>query len=77
MKELIELTSFIVNALVREPDGVVVSLDERRGEPVIAIRVNEGDRGAIIGRQGRTIRAIETVVRTAAGSEKAPGIEVA
>ena len=77
MKDLIELTSFIVNALVRETDAVSVTLDERRGEPVIAIGVSEGDRGAIIGRQGRTIRAIETVVRAAAGPEGAPGIEVA
>ena len=77
MKDLIELTSFIVNALVRDTDAVSVTLDERRGEPVLAIGVSEGDRGAIIGRQGRTIRAIETVVRAAAGSEGAPGIEVA
>ena len=77
MKDLIELTSFIVSALVREPEAVSVSLDERRGEPVIAIEVSEADRGAVIGRQGRTIRAIETVVRSAAGAEQVPGIEVA
>jgi predicted RNA-binding protein YlqC (UPF0109 family) len=77
LKDLIELTSFIVNALVREPDAVSVTLGDRRGEPVIAIEVGEADRGAIIGRQGRTIRAIETVVRVAAGSDRAPGIEVA
>ena len=54
-----------------------MTLDERRGEPVIAIGVSEADRGAVIGRQGRTIRAIETVVRAAAGSDRPPGIEVA
>ncbi len=66
-----------MTALVREPASVSVTLDERRGEPVISIGVAEDDRGAVIGRQGRTIRAIETLVRSAAGAGHAPGIEVA
>lgn len=73
MESLIE---FVVRAIVRDPDAVDVSRGERRGHPVLRLSVAEADRGIVIGRQGRTIRAIETVLRAAAKGA-APGLEVA
>lgn len=71
------LTRFIVEHIVDDPEAVAVSDDTEDGETVIVIEVADDDRGAVIGRQGRTIRAIEQVVRAAAGDGPVPVIEVA
>lgn len=69
------LLEYVVRALVHEPDAVEIAFGERRGEQTLRIRVAEEDRGAVIGRQGRTIKAIETVLQaTSAGN--APTLEV-
>ena len=60
---------------MREADEVHVEESERRGEPVISIQVAESDRGAVIGRQGRTIRAIESVLDAASGGQR-PGLHI-
>lgn len=52
----------LIKALVRNPDAVSVRYSERRDQPVFAVEVATEDRGAVLGRQGSTIRAIETVV---------------
>ena len=60
---------------MREADEVNIEESERRGEPVISIQVAESDRGAVIGRQGRTIRAIESVLDAASGGQR-PGLHI-
>ena len=70
-----ELTTFLVKAVVRNPDAVEVVETDRRGEPGLLIQVSEEDRGAVIGRQGRTIRAIQTVL-DAAGPGGSPSLDV-
>ena len=62
MKELLE---FIVRNLVDDPDAVRV--EEVQGErgPVLRLTVAEDDVGKVIGRSGRTARAIRTVMRAA------------
>jgi len=61
MKEAVEK---IIKELVDQPDTVEVS--ERPGESantsVISVRVGEGDMGRIIGREGRTIKAIRSLL---------------
>ena len=61
-KELIE---YIVKALVDYPDDVLVR--EVTGEKVVIIElcVSEADLGKIIGRYGRTLKAIRTLLYTA------------
>jgi hypothetical protein len=71
-----ELTEFLVRSLVREPDAVSVEESERRGEPILLIRVAEADRGTVIGRQGRTIRAIEMILDAASHGKHRPGLDV-
>lgn len=63
MKDLVE---FLVQELVDEPDAVSVeeTLDERG--PRYRVRVAPEDMGKVIGRGGRTAKAIRTVVRAAA-----------
>jgi len=74
---LVDLTRYIVEHLVDEPEAVTVSETEDEGQPVIVIEVDDEDRGAVIGRQGRTIKAIETVIRAAADGGPIPILEVA
>jgi len=59
MKELIEL---IAKSLVDSPDEVKVREIEGDQTTVLELRVAEGDLGKVIGRQGRTARAIRTIL---------------
>ncbi len=72
-----DLLTFIVRSIVSEPDAVSVSEGDRRGAPVLRVHVAEGDRGVVIGRGGRTVQAIETVLAAAASPRRAPDLEVA
>lgn len=62
MKQLIEL---IAKALVDNPDRVVVTEVEGEQTTVLELRVAQSDLGKIIGRQGRTARAIRTLLGAA------------
>ncbi len=63
MKDLLEL---IVKQLVDNPDDV--SVNEISGEQtsVFELRVNKSDLGKVIGKQGRTARAIRTLLSSSA-----------
>jgi uncharacterized protein len=63
MKEAVEL---IVKNLVREAEAVDVREIERdRSTSIIEIRVAQGDVGKIIGRQGRTVKALRSLLYAA------------
>ncbi len=67
MKDAVEL---IVKHLVREAESVDVREVERdRSTSVIEIRVAQEDVGKIIGRQGRTVKALRSLLH-AAGQKK-------
>ncbi len=63
MKELVE---FLARELVDDPDAVRVTetLDDRGA--VLTLSVAPDDMGKVIGRGGRTARALRAVVRAAA-----------
>ena len=62
MRELLE---YLARSLVDEPDEVEVSGTETDSRVDLELRVAPDDMGRVIGRQGRTIRAIRTVVKAA------------
>ncbi len=63
MRELLE---FLARELVDDPDAVeVVESSDERG-PVLTLTVAPDDMGKVIGRGGRTARAIRAIVRAAA-----------
>ena len=67
MKDLVD---FIARALVDEPGAVSVdSFEEDDGSMVYELRVADDDVGKVIGRSGRTVNALRTVVRAAATRE--------
>ena len=59
-----ELLTYIVQNLVEKPDEVSVTEREANGETVFEVRVADGDMGKVIGRQGRIVKEIRTVVRS-------------
>jgi hypothetical protein len=62
MKELIEA---IAKALVDNPDQVQVRPVEGEQITVLELRVHPTDLGKVIGKQGRTARAIRTILGAA------------
>ena len=63
MKEVLE---YLARALVDEPDAVEVTEVEGDRSVILQLRVAPDDMGKVIGRGGRTAKAIRTVVRAAA-----------
>jgi predicted RNA-binding protein YlqC (UPF0109 family) len=62
MKDLIE---FMAKALVDNPDSVEVREIEGEQSSVIELRVSREDLGKVIGKQGRTARAMRTILSAA------------
>ena len=62
MKELVE---YIAKVLVDNPDEVSVTELEGQQTTVIELRVAKDDLGKVIGKQGRTARAIRTILGAA------------
>ena len=67
MKELIE---YIAKALVDNPDQVNVSEIEGEKTSVIELSVAKDDLGKVIGKQGRTARAMRTILSAASTKVK-------
>lgn len=63
MKELVE---YVARLLARNPEAVDVVETEREGAPTIELRVAEEDLGRMIGKEGRTAKALRTIVHAAA-----------
>ncbi|HOC46285.1 MAG: KH domain-containing protein [Syntrophorhabdaceae bacterium] len=67
LKELIE---YIAKALVDNPDSVRVSEIEGEKTSVIELNVSKDDLGKVIGKQGRTARAMRTILSAASTKVK-------
>ncbi|MDR1777759.1 MAG: KH domain-containing protein [Desulfovibrio sp.] len=63
MKDLVE---YIVRALVDKPDAVRVDETEREQSLIVELWVDKDDLGKVIGKQGRTIRAVRALLAAAA-----------
>ena len=55
----------VVRALVDKPDDVQVTESQRRGTTFLELSTAPGDMGKVIGRQGRTVSALRTLVSLA------------
>jgi predicted RNA-binding protein YlqC (UPF0109 family) len=67
LKELVEFTA---KSLVDKPEEVQVTKIEGEQTTVIELRVAREDLGKVIGKQGRTARAIRTILGAAASKGK-------
>jgi hypothetical protein len=64
--DLAELIRYLAVNLVDKPDDVRVELVEERSANVYELEVAEADLGKVIGRGGKTARALRTVVQAVA-----------
>jgi predicted RNA-binding protein YlqC (UPF0109 family) len=67
MKELLDL---IARGLVDHPDEVRVTEVAGEQGTVLELRVAPGDQGKVIGKQGRTVRSIRTILANAGASSR-------
>jgi predicted RNA-binding protein YlqC (UPF0109 family) len=65
VEQLENLVLILARSLVENPDEVEISGTETDSRVDLELRVASDDMGKIIGRQGRTIRAIRTVAKAA------------
>lgn len=64
-----ELLEFLAKSLVDDQDGVSVEATEEEDALVLELRVADDDAGQVIGRRGRTITALRTVMRAVGASQ--------
>jgi predicted RNA-binding protein YlqC (UPF0109 family) len=62
MKELIE---FVARSLVDDAEAVTATSYDRGDQTIIELEVAPNDLGKVIGRQGRTARALRTLLAAA------------
>jgi len=65
-----DLVKYIAQALVDNPDDVIVSEVEGEQTSVIELRVAKEDLGKIIGKHGRTAQSIRTILSAASAKNK-------
>jgi predicted RNA-binding protein YlqC (UPF0109 family) len=62
VKQLVET---VCKALVDNPDEVKVTQIDGEQTTILELRVNQSDLGKVIGKQGRTARAVRTILAAA------------
>jgi predicted RNA-binding protein YlqC (UPF0109 family) len=70
MVEMKELIEYIAKVLVDNPEEVSVTELEGKQTSVIELRVAKEDLGKVIGKQGRTARAMRTILGAASTKMK-------
>jgi hypothetical protein len=64
-----DLVAHIAKSLVDNPDAVVVTMSEEDDTVTIGLAVAKEDIGKVIGKQGRTARAMRSLLAVRAGKE--------
>jgi len=62
MEQLTEIIAFIAKALVDDPNAVQVAAVEGDKTVIVELTVAPGDLGKVIGKDGRTARAMRTLL---------------
>ncbi|HEX9830475.1 MAG: KH domain-containing protein [Thermodesulfobacteriota bacterium] len=70
MEKLKELVTYIAKSLVDNPDKVEVKEVVGEQTAVLELRVAQEDLGKIIGKQGKTAKAIRTILGAAAAKAR-------
>jgi len=63
---LVELTKVIILKLVKNTEAVSVEEENYENNIVISVKVSNEDMGRVIGKDGKTINAIRTIVQASA-----------
>lgn len=65
-----ELGEYIVKSLVDMPEKVELSEIESERTTILEIKVDESDKGKLIGKEGRIIKSIRTILQAAAAKNR-------
>jgi predicted RNA-binding protein YlqC (UPF0109 family) len=77
MEDLQEVVSFVAKALVDDPDEVRVEVIEGERTVIVELTVAPSDLGKVIGKDGRTARALRTLLAaTSAKQSKRAVLEI-
>jgi predicted RNA-binding protein YlqC (UPF0109 family) len=66
MRELVE---FVAKSIVDDPSQVYVSEIEGENSVILELRVGPEDMGRVIGKGGRTVNAVRTLIRVLAAKQ--------
>jgi uncharacterized protein len=64
-----EVLEYVARHIVDDPDAVEVTEDQGDRSVVLRLKVAPDDMGKVIGKRGRTVRAIRSLVRAAASRQ--------
>ena len=59
----------IIKAIVDKPDEVDITLTESENTMIYELRLGDGDVGKVIGKKGRNVGAIRTILTAASAKE--------
>jgi predicted RNA-binding protein YlqC (UPF0109 family) len=65
-----DLVAFMVRQLVQQPEAVAVEDVSEERDRIIRVRVASADIGRVIGKEGRTAKAIRTVLAVASAKDE-------
>ena len=63
---MITFVEYLVKQIVSKPDEVLVEEEKINDYTGLKLKVNEEDMGLVIGKEGKTIRSIRSIVRAKA-----------
>ena len=64
-----ELLTNMIKAIVDKPDEVDITLTESENTMIYELRLGEGDVGKVIGKKGRNVGAIRTILTAVSAKE--------
>lgn len=70
MEKLTELVKYLAQSLVDNPDAVTITEVTGEQTSVLELKVAQEDLGKIIGKQGKTAKAMRTILNAAAAKAK-------
>ena len=71
------LLEYLVKSLVKNPDQVSITQIEKEGALILELKVSSEDRGRVIGKQGKTIKAMRKLLSAAcSGSDRRVALEL-
>ncbi len=73
---LIELTKFLVQNLVKDKDSISVEQVNNDDEIIIQIFVSDSDMGSIIGKNGNIANALRTIIQACSYANKLGRIRI-
>ena len=64
-----ELLTEMIKAMVDKPDEVDINLTESENTNIFELRLGDGDVGKVIGKKGKNVMALRTILSAATAKE--------